>query len=378
MKTVGYLASALLLAFLSTINYQLSTTFAQGSLTPPGAPAPTMKTLDQIEPRTPISSAGFVISTPGSYYLTANLVSSGNAGIVIATNDVTLDLNGFTISSSYPGNFGSAILLQGGYRDIVIYNGHILSGVTNNGSGVYSGPGYYYGIICSGATAQNVRVSGVTISGVLSQAILLGTDNSTLIENCEVHTIGGFGIEASTVKSSTVLDCAFTAITGDHVNDCRGQSTGSDGISASTAVENSYGYGTNTSNYGIYCQGTAQNCSGYSNGGGTATGIFASVAAINCYGSNAGNGYGIDSQVIENCQGISTGNGVGIFGTSVQNCFGSSTGSGFGISCTVGLNSYGVSASGTGISAFIANGCHGAFTSSGGTAFSVTHNVNSF
>jgi hypothetical protein len=30
--------------------------YAQGSLTPPGAPAATMKTLAQIEPRTPINT----------------------------------------------------------------------------------------------------------------------------------------------------------------------------------------------------------------------------------------------------------------------------------------------------------------------------------
>ena len=40
------------LALLSTLNSQLSTCLAQGSLTPPGAPAPTMKSLAQIEPRT--------------------------------------------------------------------------------------------------------------------------------------------------------------------------------------------------------------------------------------------------------------------------------------------------------------------------------------
>jgi len=46
----------------------LATLFAQGPLTPPGAPAPTMKTLAQIETRTPISSAPFTISQSGSYY----------------------------------------------------------------------------------------------------------------------------------------------------------------------------------------------------------------------------------------------------------------------------------------------------------------------
>src|SRR6185295_16428367 len=90
---------ALTLLF-STLNPQLSTALAQGPLTPPGAPAPTMKTLDQVEARTLISSAPFTISQPGSYYLTANLtVSSGNA-ITIAASGVTLDLNGFTISST--------------------------------------------------------------------------------------------------------------------------------------------------------------------------------------------------------------------------------------------------------------------------------------
>ncbi len=44
MKTQLKLA-ALALA-LSTVNSQLSSAFAQGSLTPPGAPAPVMKSLD--------------------------------------------------------------------------------------------------------------------------------------------------------------------------------------------------------------------------------------------------------------------------------------------------------------------------------------------
>jgi hypothetical protein len=67
-----HLKLAALALFLLTLNPQFSTCSAQGSLTPPGAPAPAMKTLAQIEPRTPIASAPFTISAPGSYYLTTH------------------------------------------------------------------------------------------------------------------------------------------------------------------------------------------------------------------------------------------------------------------------------------------------------------------
>ena len=80
------------LALVSAFSLQPSSLLAQGSLTPPGAPAPTMKTLQQIEPRTAITNTGAVtISQPGSYYLTANLAVSSGDAITIATNGVTLD-----------------------------------------------------------------------------------------------------------------------------------------------------------------------------------------------------------------------------------------------------------------------------------------------
>src|SRR5689334_14686480 len=83
---------------LSTLNACLSTCHAQGSLTPPGAPAPTMKTLSQVEPRTPISSLPYTITNPGSFYVTTNLNYSGAGnGITVSSGNVTIDLNGFTL-----------------------------------------------------------------------------------------------------------------------------------------------------------------------------------------------------------------------------------------------------------------------------------------
>src|SRR4029079_14214982 len=82
----------------------ISALLAQGPLTPPGAPAPTMKTLDEVEPRIAVNSTNTPgdadsldkITQPGSYYLTGNITGVfGKMGIEIAANGVTIDLMGF-------------------------------------------------------------------------------------------------------------------------------------------------------------------------------------------------------------------------------------------------------------------------------------------
>ncbi len=360
---IPHIAAALL---LSAIHCQLSTALAQGPLTPPGAPAPTMKTLDQIEARTPISSAPFTISNPGSYYLTANLTVSGGDAIIIATSGVTLDLNGFTITSTAPSAAGNGIHIYNDLRNLVILNGFIRGGVTNNGSGVYSGSGFGSGIF---GYKQNARVSGVSVAGCLDDGIFLGLGDSTVVESRTVRTVGGNGILAATIKAAVAKDCGNTAINGDQVADCRGESSGSgDGLFAGkTALEC---YGASSSGYGLRAT-TAQNCYGTSSSG-SYPGLYANTA-LNCYGNNSSSYTGLHAITAQNCYGIS-GSGYGLIAFTAQNCYGSSTSGGsYGLYAnSIAIGCYGTSGgSGTGLHATIANTCIG--DSSSGTGLTATY-----
>ena len=300
-------------AMLAILNAHTSTAFAQGSLTPPGAPGATMKSLAQIEPRTPISSAPFTISTPGSYYLTANLTVSGGDAIIIATNGVTLDLNGFTISSTGASMTGGGVAFNGGWRNITIANGFIQGGVTNNGSGAYSGSGFGYGIYNSGSPPANVLVSRVSVSGCRFHGIQLAYADSTVVENCTVRTVGSDGISASIIKSCSAMDCGLMAIYGYEVSDSRGQSS---------------------SDYGLYAR-TAQNCYGASRSG---YGLYA-ITALNCYGYSYGSSYGLyASGTATGCYGYSY-TGTGLYAFIANVCHGE-TGSGTALSTHHNVNSY--------------------------------------
>lgn len=234
MKSKFQLA-ALALAILSTINSELSTIHAQGSLTPPsGTPAPVMKSLAQVEPRTPISNAGYTISTPGSYYLTTNLVANTD-GIFINASGVTLDLNGFTIKNTSFGAYAySGISIGPSARNVTIKNGFIQGGVTNNGSGTFTGNGFGVGIngYSPFGTPENIHVSKVSVIGCEYFGIRIA--GSSVVESCTATSMKASGINASIIKSCIATDCGGEAIHGFNVSDSRGESYGH-GLIAETA-----------------------------------------------------------------------------------------------------------------------------------------------
>ena len=102
-QSFAFLALTALLQLL-----QLATALGQGSLTPPGPPSRTMKTLDQIEPRIPVNvthtpgddNDDFIIAQPGSYYFSGNVAGAKGTAILIKAANVTLDLNGFALQAN--------------------------------------------------------------------------------------------------------------------------------------------------------------------------------------------------------------------------------------------------------------------------------------
>ena len=280
------LAFAGLALALSTINNPPAA-FAQGSLTPPGPPGPMMKTLAQIEPRTPISSLPYTITNPGSYYLTTNLTKVGgtNNGISLSGGDITLDLNGFYLQGV--SNGGSGIYVTGSFSNLVVRNGSIIGW---GASGVDS----YSAAYPRGMVFEKLMLAGNGAEGILTEAgsvvrdcVALNNANhgiSTVgseIVGCVCRGNGQYGISAT---YSTLRDCRieYNAY-GLEVENCRVLDCAVD-YNSSTGI---------TSQFGGHNE--VRRCRVVSNG---------SFGGIICFGTSG-------AEVIADCM-VENNNGVGI------------------------------------------------------------------
>lgn len=168
--------------------------WAQGSLTPPGAPAPTMKTLTEVftqvqtaEPRQPVARAPITLERPGSYYLTANLEGT----VTISGDNVTLDLMGFTIAGPEGGN--AITVVPGAGKNVRVHNG-VLFLPTTVGIGLSA---------VGAGTGLNGRIESLRVTGG-NYGIYVG--NSCTVRDCQV-TGANTGIRVA--GNSVVRECRF-------------------------------------------------------------------------------------------------------------------------------------------------------------------------
>jgi parallel beta-helix repeat protein len=308
--------SAALALLLSALNPQLSTVFAQGNLTPPGAPAPTMKTLDQIEPRTPISSLPFTISAAGAYYVTTNLTGVNAAsGITIAANDVTLDLKGYSlvgVAGSIDGIFVS------GNRTNLIGNGTIRGWSAEGIDGTTAQASVFRDLIIIGSGDVGLR-SGVAALVVRCAAIANSQEGILTFDHCQISQCAARNNGASGVSAD--INCRIT--------DCRAASNNSDGISGGSGC--SISGCTAASNVGVgIAAGTGSsinNCTTEANlsrgidAGPASSVIHCAVVGVN-YGAFTGH-YGIlvgDGSVVKGCSSRNNfGGGADISGIRAGN-----------------------------------------------------------
>jgi len=153
---------------------------------------------------TPISACGITITVPGNYYVTRNLTGpSGTACIVISANNVTIDLQGNTLTGNGTG-YGIFTNCQ-----CILSNAAVVNGTVQNFShGVFLDSSYSAvvnllvknntGTLSNGndATGVFVRdysvVANTTVSG--NAKIGIGAGSGTIIFNTHVENNASHGI----------------------------------------------------------------------------------------------------------------------------------------------------------------------------------------
>lgn len=275
----------------------LLTSHAQANnyLTPPGepgSPAARMRTLNEVQPSEPISALPYVITNSGTYYLTGHLSgTNGYSGIRILADNVTLDLNGFSLYGGPGTEYGieiaqhqlsiriqNGILREWGYYGV--YGGSaencsyiglttISNGWDANCSGIYAGP--------------NSQVLECIASGNKSYGIFAG--NGSSVRNCKAYQNGNRGINAAD---------------GSTVSGCSAYENGNSGIAAynGSTITQCSAYKNSNAGIVVYQGSTVSDSAAYQNGL-CGIEVGAGVTVINCTSSQNGSyGYWIESGCI--------------------------------------------------------------------------------
>jgi hypothetical protein len=235
MKPTNATAAATLCA-LTFLALPPTAAWAQGSLTPPPGPiAPVMKSLDQIEARTPLNTlpgdatATHIITLPGSYYFTGPINgSSGKVGIRIEAVNVTLDLNGFTLEGVGGSTAGIEVNVASG--PVKIRNGQLRFWSTFAISIPVATQFVLEDLQISDIEGPAIAASGdgvierVSISGTKAYGISADTGR-LVIRDCKIRNVN------ATTGSAAAISAPYAEVTGCDINNVSGN-TGAIGIMA--------------------------------------------------------------------------------------------------------------------------------------------------
>jgi hypothetical protein len=184
---------------------------------PPGPAAPTMKTLSEIEARTPIhqSDIPLVISTNGAYYLAENVYATQNGQdmITVFANDVSIDLNGFTIyGTSQAAVATDCIQLEQDVRTFALSNGIIKQCGEN---GVLAFAPFALTVTVDRVQANQNGVAGMQFSigsfGVISRSVAKSNGQRGILlaegvlTECAAYNNGQIGLQ---VVHGAISNCA--------------------------------------------------------------------------------------------------------------------------------------------------------------------------
>lgn len=295
-----------------------------GPLSPPVGPvASTSKPIGEIETRIAINSINtpgdndatpsvFKITQPGSYYLSSSFsVPNATRGIEITANNVTIDLNGFTIT----GLAGSinAIASLGATENVSVINGTVqsfgsisisLSAVSQgrienlliqngNSDGFRTGPGYSY----RNCTAKNNVGYGFFLSSYTS------VDSCSAISNGIDGFNTGFACTLRNCIAYLNFGAGFTGASRSIVTSCTANQNGQ-GITVSSFSLITHCNATFNNNEGFVISSNSSilNCNASSNGvNSVAAGILVTGSNVRVEANNSiGNDIGFEVTGISN------------------------------------------------------------------------------
>ena len=298
---------------------------------PPGPIAPTMKDLDDVEPRAALRNdfdtlTPIVISSSGSYYLAENIDAFfGQHGIEITADDVTLDLNGFRILGNTEVGSLDGVHLTSGTKNVTIRNGTIE---------------FFFGDGINALQSQNLTVEGVRLYANGDDGLQSG--ERTIVRACAASDNFNYGFRVgafSVVTDSTAADnttwIGFSASIGATFRGCTAHANGDDGFSTGSyaTVENCVADTNSGDGFDLANGSSITNCTArqntndgiHSSGPGTITGctarfngddgisvVFTSVISDCASSENSGHGIraGSSSRVSGNTSNGNDGAGI--------------------------------------------------------------------